>query len=258
MDEYNGETNDPNLVVAEKTIENIFPELPSDLKLRKKEQVRRNRIKDRLSIENPDHLIIDGYVSNDETIYTNTIIVTKRTDDWQNSIHEIYKESIIESKQLKNGNQITINVEEGSKPLIFNFYPKKYKMTTHGSQKGISQWIKLFKDISSLDNQIDTATELLDNLDNSLTHTDDISDCEEPRMDFLNTDTKTGEDDLELDCTNPKILLSTIRKRRTRRSNLYTYRSNRNNHSPKHHTVKKTKCSSDKGFMFKQKDFGKN
>ena len=103
MDEYNGEINDPNLVVAEKTIENIFPELPSDLKLRKKEQVRRNRIKDRLSIENPDHLIIDGYVSNDETIYTNTIIATKRTDDWQNSIHEIYKESIIESKQLKNG-----------------------------------------------------------------------------------------------------------------------------------------------------------
>lgn len=133
-------------------IETLFSALPSEQTDRKKEQERRRKLKEKLTLKYPDCLIVDSsYVTSDGhnvKQYTNTLFVTESLDWWETKIVATFSGSFTQkNKDLSSRNQLILYNEDGGKFLTFTFYPSKRKIMTQGSHNELVKWIAVFRDM---------------------------------------------------------------------------------------------------------------
>ena len=134
-------------------IENIFGELPSDNKAKKREQDHRRKIKEKQTSDNSDVLIVDGnrqFINGKwSVVYTNATLTSYQNfPQWQSFIINLNppKEyTTVESKSLTTCDQIVWKSNENKKILVFSFYHSKQKITIQGTDNDLRKWILQFK-----------------------------------------------------------------------------------------------------------------
>lgn len=141
-------------VVQNRVIETVFSgTLPPEGNERRREQDRRRKFKEKVLAEHEGDLIVDSsYVTSDGKegqVYTNTILITKNIDWWQEKVEQRYGEKYSQTeKTLTGGHQITYSKQGGAKLLSFSFYTQRNKLMTQGGEAELKSWISIFAEIA--------------------------------------------------------------------------------------------------------------